>query len=351
MTDVHGAADLDCHQVFADGQRSGPRFARLGDQILHRRRANNGVCRQQHDVRVDSQFRFDLREHLAGRLGGRMKTNDAARRCRFSQQFGLRHRDFMHDDIGALREPNQIFVAVRVAGNDDGPAAVVDPVAERRLDERTMENVEGSDLHAVAFIDDALRDVLGANGDTRQRQPFTVVADTDVCAESLLQRRHHGLGTSRAEDLHRSRSTTERRRQPAGQPQIREADRVIGVQMRKKYGRHGGQRNVQLPQSLRRAATAVEQQFLTAGFDQRARSEPFDSRRRAAGAQHHHPDARLGSERRRGRDQQRTEGDDERRSSHVCVKVEAGQYVPRSPATRSDVFAGLTAGPLSIAVG
>src|SRR5262249_29399619 len=73
--------------------------------------------------------------------------------------------------------------------------------------------------------------------------------------------------------------------QPAGEPDVRHARRVVGVIVREELHVDAADRNAQLMEPDGGAAPGVDQEFLLAGLDQRARTEAVGARHRHAGPQ------------------------------------------------------------------
>src|SRR5205085_1720220 len=80
-----------------------------------------------------------------------------------------------------------------------------------------------------------------------------------------------------------SRALTEARREPAGEPHIRYAGRVIGVVVSEKLHIDPAERNLKLREPDSGAPAGVDQEFPVARLDQRAGAEAFDARDRRAG--------------------------------------------------------------------
>ena len=74
-------------------------------------------------------------------------------------------------------------------------------------------------------------------------------------------------------------------RKPTGQPQIREADHVVRVQVGEKDAVNFPPGHIDLVESLKGAAARVEDEFLPTCFDEDARPESVHNGRRASRAQ------------------------------------------------------------------
>src|SRR5664279_3696648 len=107
-------------------------------------------------------------------------------------------------------------------------ALVVDAVAIGGLDRVAMIDLEGSHLHTILFVDDAvLAEFLDVHGDALRRQLLVHFADADVERVSLFKVGHQIFGAGRADDVKGSLAAAEYRTEPAGQPDIRDAGYTV----------------------------------------------------------------------------------------------------------------------------
>jgi hypothetical protein len=88
--------------------------------------------------------------------------------------------DLMDQQVGALGLSGYALVPRRVSGDHHGLAVVLDLVAERRLDQLAVLDIERTDGHAILLVDDARAHVVGIEGDPGRRQLFVGEANADV---------------------------------------------------------------------------------------------------------------------------------------------------------------------------
>jgi hypothetical protein len=88
--------------------------------------------------------------------------------------------------------------------------------------------------------------------------------------------------------MERSFTASPRTADPAGQPEIGETNQVIGMMMCEQQTGDIGKRDAELMQPLHGAAPGIEDKFLIAGFDQGARPEAVQERRRRSGSEQGH---------------------------------------------------------------
>src|SRR6266403_1872318 len=107
---------------------------------------------------------------------------------------------------------------------------VVDTVPERRFDGVTVADLEGGDLHTALLVDGPfLVEFLNSHRDSLGRELFVLDANLDIKGIRFFQIFHQYFCPSRADDVERRFALSEGRRQPAGQPQVWDAGRVIGM--------------------------------------------------------------------------------------------------------------------------
>lgn len=146
-----------------------------------------------------------------------------------------------------------------------------------------MVHLEGDDLKAACGIDDAIPiELLNLDGRSLRRQLLVLDANRDVERVSLLQMRHQALCTGRANDAEGPGSTDVMGSQPAGEPQVGDANDVVGVIVREQQRVDPADRHPELVQPDRRTAAGIDQQLLIARLDQRARTEAVGTGRRHA---------------------------------------------------------------------
>lgn len=90
--------------------------------------------------------------------------------------------------------------------------------------------------------------------------------------------------------MERSFTASPRTADPAGQPEIGETNQVIGMMMCEQQTGDIGKRDAELMQPLHGAAPGIEDKFLISNFDQGARPEAAQQRRRRSGSQQGHPE-------------------------------------------------------------
>ncbi len=144
------------------------------------------------------------------------------------KRFRIDH--FMDQDIGTLREVNEIFRITCISRKDDRVSAKINTVSQRRLD-HAMINRKRGHLHAIAFVNNTFADIFGHNLHGRAGKLFIHVAP-DVYIEfiSLSEVRHHVFRAWRSPDPERHFPSAN----PAGQPHVRNSNRVVRMQVSEK---------------------------------------------------------------------------------------------------------------------
>ena len=144
--------------------------------------------------------------------------------------------DGMDQDVGAGAQPVEPVARHGVAGDDHRAAAVVDPVADGRVDRR-MVGGRRRHPHGAALEHDALGDVGGHRG----RPPGEVVVVGQPVADVGLQHRlgggHEGRRARRAEDVEGIRG--EGHGPPRGDDVVEIGD-VVAVEMGEEHRLEGG---------------------------------------------------------------------------------------------------------------
>jgi hypothetical protein len=142
-------------------------------------------------------------------------------------------------------------------------------------------------FHAALFIDEARINLAQIDQNAFRTQPVVGYPDADIEIECLPQMRHHVLGARRSPYRQRPVSPAE---QPAGQPRIGKPHDMVGVKMGKKYPIDVLPADLDLGETLQRAAADIEKKFLVARLDQYARSEAVHHRRRISRAKQGYAD-------------------------------------------------------------
>ena len=144
------------------------------------------------------ELRSGLREYSSAIIRRGVMADDALD-VGLLHQLGPRHRDLVHQQIGALAVLDDVLVVARVAGEHRDAAAILDAIAVAGLDDVAVVDLEGDHLHAVLLIHRTvaveLRDV---GRDARQRQLLVGDADLDVVGVGALEILHQPLGAGRA---------------------------------------------------------------------------------------------------------------------------------------------------------
>ena len=274
-------SDFDRHQVFAQHKWAGISLPCVRNYV-----GDIGW----NDVRVDRQLRFDKAEDRSGLFGGGVMADNFLRLLAGIEAAGflviLNINDLMNQNIGALRELDEIVGRPRIPRHGDGVPGIINPVTVRRLDFAVVDQ-EGGDLHAVVAIDHPFLNVMSDDFCACPRQlGVHIAADMNIESISLLQVFHHRLGPLRSP--YRKRFVTPH--YPAREPEVGDPDRVIGVQMGEEQSGDVVERNIELVDSLGYAAPAIEDELLMAGFHQCAWPEAREHRTGIARAEQGHFD-------------------------------------------------------------
>jgi hypothetical protein len=112
------------------------------------------------------------------------------------------------------------------------------------------------DPHAVSLVYDTFLHFSDAEGAPVTRGAVVLDSNGNVELVRLSKVRHHVGGAGRSPHL--KRHVAAWRNQPSRQPQIGKADHVIGVQVSEKHAVNGLPRDVELHETLQRAAPGVE---------------------------------------------------------------------------------------------
>src|ERR1700745_1508998 len=281
-------ADLECHQIFTHGQRSGIGLPRFGEHIVDGRRWNFFAANQD-NVREGRKLRFRLSE-AQPRLARRRMVSDDPLDVGFLHELRPCARNLMHQQVGAGAILDDILVVARVAGEHCDASGVFKTITVTGLDDVAMVDLERDDLHAALLVDHAVAlafdDVCR---DPRKRQLLVGGANLDIERVGALQVLHQLPRAGRSDDAVRRLASPEMRFQPAGEPYVRDARRVVGMIMGEQLHIDPTDRNLELMQPNGRAAAGVDQEFLLAGLDQGAGAETVRARDRHAGPERWHP--------------------------------------------------------------
>src|ERR1043165_1876181 len=195
------------------------------------------------------------------------------------QELGLAPSDRMHQQVHAHTIADQIFAETRIPREQGRPALIVDPITERGLDLIAVIDFESGYTHATALVDDAIRCEL-LYYDPGARRVELLVGDTDAHVRSVgfLQVAHQLPGAGRADHAERP-GPRAGSRQPAREPNVRDAAHMIGVLVRDEDRIESRHRDVCLREPDRYAAPRVEQELFVAGLYQGRRSESIQPRR------------------------------------------------------------------------
>src|SRR6185437_2637787 len=167
----------------------------------------------------------------------------------------------MADEI--LRDP-------RISGQHDRASSIIDPIAKRRMYWSVI-HLKCSDLYAILLQRDSLADVLGQDDRTLRHRSIDIGANPEVVVKRLLEKRHHFHRPSGPS--HRERNVAAWPHEPACQPEIGEANNVVGVQVREEHSLYILPSRLDLVEPLHGAATCVEEVFLSARFHESTWSE------------------------------------------------------------------------------
>ena len=154
---------------------------------------------------------------------------------------------FVDQHVGTRRMVDEVRVGPRIARDHHRMSRVVDPVTERRLEQRAVVHEEGRDHDAAPVEDHAFRDVARIDQDALRRQVLFLAAHADVPRIGFPQVGHHRLGACRAPDFERRGPPAEGRRDPARQPEVGDAHGMVGMEMRQEERIDLAERDPQLP--------------------------------------------------------------------------------------------------------
>ena len=112
--------------------------------------------------------------------------------------FGPR-RDLMDEDIYSLREFHEVVRGLRVSGDDNGVATVVNSVPERRLGDAVIDE-KRRDLHACCVTHHAFTNVCREDRDPLGRED--VASNLNIECESVMQMIGNREGSFGLQDLY-----------------------------------------------------------------------------------------------------------------------------------------------------
>ncbi len=135
----------------------------------------------------------------------------------------------MDQNIGSGGIANYIFIGSRIARNNNGTLTLVDSIAECRF-RPAMFDRECSNPHTAVLIDYARLYVVGVHFFAAVWKPIRQ-AKLYIRGECLLKIRHEVYGSCRAPYWKRGGPASERQRNPSRQPEIGNANRMIGMQV------------------------------------------------------------------------------------------------------------------------
>src|SRR5215468_1482568 len=164
---------------------------------------------------------------------------------------------------------DDVLVVARVAGEYCDAPGVFKAITVTGLDDVAVVDLERDDLHAALLVDHAVAiEFDDICRDPRKRQLLIGDANLDIERVGTLQVLHQLARAGRSDDAVRRLARTKMRFQPAGEPYVRDARRVVGVIMGEQLHVDSTDRNLELMQPDGRAAAGVDQEFLLAGPEQ-----------------------------------------------------------------------------------
>src|SRR5438874_2829910 len=215
-------------------------------------------CTRSVKMGVDGKFRVCACEYGARFLRRRVMRHHALDLLVF-QQFGVNRSDFVDENIRSGAVSDDVLVEARIARDHNRPALVIDTVAVGGLDLVAVVDLESGDTNAVLFVDDTLRrKLVGDYLDAFGRIMFVGCAGADVGRVSPFQVRHQLLRPGRADNVKRRRASAKRPAEPTREPEVGDADRVVGMEVRQKQWGYFAERDFQLPQPDGCAASSIE---------------------------------------------------------------------------------------------
>src|SRR5258706_12567862 len=149
-----------------------------------------------------------------------------------------------------------------------------------------MIDLESADLDAIPVEDHAFGDFMGDQFHAVRR--IATAAHPDIDVKHQWQMLHHLYGSYRPPHRQRRTALAPGTADPTGAPEIGKADQVIRMMMGKKHAGDRAEGNTELMQPLHSAAAGVEDEYLPTDFDQSARPEAIQARRRRPGARESH---------------------------------------------------------------
>src|SRR5262245_11775217 len=212
---------------------------------------------------------------------------------RVLQELGFGTGDRVHQQVYAHAVADQVLAEARVAGDQRGLALVVDAIPESGLDLVSVIDFESGYTNATALVDHAIRCEFLYHDRGAGRSEL-LIGDTDAHVRriGLFQIAHQLLGAGRADHSECLRPRTASR-QPAREPDIRDAAHMVGVVVRDEERVEARYRDPHLRQPDRYAASRIKQELLVPRLDKRRRPESIDPGRWRTGAQQGHTEKVL----------------------------------------------------------
>src|SRR5262249_39410945 len=201
----------------------------------------------------------------------------------------VRHRDLVDHQGRALRMLFQVFAVLRIARDDDRPSVVVHAIAVGGLDQIAVVHLERRHFHAVPVIDHPVIGVVRRrNGHAFHRVFLVGIADADIVRIGAFEVLHQRHGAGRPDDAERVFAVAVVALNPAGQPQVGNAGRVVGMKVRQEHRIQCADGHADLVEPDGGATTDVEQKLLLAGLHQRRGAEAIGNREGRAGPEQRH---------------------------------------------------------------
>jgi hypothetical protein len=143
--------------------------------------------------------------------------------------------------------PHDILAEACISREHDRQAPVIDPVAKSRLDQLAVVHLECGNLDAVLGIDDPFApELLDGHCGALWGQALIRHADADVRRVSPLQVLHQLFRAGRANQAERGAASRPRAGEPSAQPEVRDANRMVGVEVGEEERCHRAERHAQL---------------------------------------------------------------------------------------------------------
>ncbi len=213
----------------------------------------------------------------------------------------------MNEHVRAAGELDEVGYRTGIAGDDDRASAAVEAVAERRHDGTVIDgerrHTHGAVIKDHSFVDDMGVDPSAGGGMLLHQ----VAANVDVFREEVQHRSRQPLYSQRSVELEGPRFPSEL---PRRVEEVRQAGRVIGVQVGEEDGAERLILQIGRRDAQRRAAAGVDDEPPLAGHDGQRRPGMRGIGTRIAGTEQDGLEARKGMNRLRHK-RQRNEGQSE----------------------------------------